>query len=96
MSDQSVVRDERTVAVENASYRLAYTVLSFGVLVVTAYRGFLGQSGWDLLALVIVSSGIATLYQWKHQLLDRRILLPALIVALCSGILAALLAWFLS
>ncbi len=94
MGNQSVMRDERTTAVENASYRLAYIFLSFGVLLATTYRGFLGQSGWDLLALVIISSGIATLYQWKQQLLERRVLLPAIIVALCSAVLAALLAWF--
>ena len=33
----SVQRDERTVAVENASYRWAYLFLSFGLLALVAY-----------------------------------------------------------
>jgi len=58
MNNQSVTRDERTAAVENTSYRIAYLVMSFGLLVCIAYRGFvLQQSSWDLLALVILGDG---------------------------------------
>ena len=97
MKDQNVLRDERTVAVENASYRLAYTFISFGVLLSVVYRGFvLNQSSWDLLALVILSSGVATLYQRAHKILDRRMLIPAIILAVSSALTAGLLAWVLA
>ena len=33
MTTQPIMRDKRTVATENASYRWAYVVLSFGLLV---------------------------------------------------------------
>lgn len=97
MKEQEILRDERTVAVENASYRLAYIGISFGVLLSVIYRGFvLNQSSWDLLALVILSSGIATLYQGQHKIWDRRMLLPALALMASSAIVAALLVWLLT
>lgn len=97
MKDQSIVRDERTVAVENASYRLAYTFISYGVLLIVVYRGFvLNQSSWDLLALVILSGGVATLYQGTHKILDRRMLIPAIILMAGSALVAMLLAWLLA
>jgi hypothetical protein len=95
MRNEPVMRDERTVAVENASYRLAYTLLAFGVLLSVAYRGLvLEQSGWDLLGLVIVSSGVATFYQGVHKTLPARWLRTAALIAVAAGILAALLAFF--
>jgi len=95
MRNEPVMRDERTVAVENASYRLAYTLLSFGVLLSVAYRGLvLGQSGWDLLGLVIVSSGVATFYQGVHKTLPAHWLRTGALIAVAAGILAALLAFF--
>lgn len=97
MKNEFAIRDERTIAVENASYRLAYTVLAYGVLLSVVYRGFVLQEGsWDLMALVILSSGIATLYQGRHKILDRRMLLPALILMLLSGLAAAIIAILLS
>ena len=55
MTGTVVHRDERTTAVENASYRWAYLVLSFGLLLIVAFRSFVyGESAWDLLALVVL------------------------------------------
>jgi len=97
VKEQEILRDERTVAVENASYRLAYVVISFGVLLSVIYRGFvLNQSSWDLLALVVLSSGIATLHQGQHKIWDQRMLLPVLALMGSSAIVAALLAWLLT
>ena len=51
----TVERDERTVAVENASYKWAYILLIFALLIDVVYRGMVRQeAAWDLLALVIV------------------------------------------
>ena len=62
-----VQRDERTIAVENASYRSAYLFLSYGILALVAYRSFvLHESGWDLLALVILGGVVTTAYQGIH------------------------------
>ena len=87
MSDNPVPRDERTIAVENASYRLAYLVLSFGLLVIIAVRALvLKQAGWDLFVLLILSSGVATFYQAKQQTLTRRWAIQGILVALIAAV----------
>jgi 1,4-dihydroxy-2-naphthoate octaprenyltransferase len=93
MTDQPVNRDERTVVIENASYRLAYLVISFGVLVSVAYRSFiLKQSNWDLLALVVLGGVTATLYQGAHKVLSRRWMLATVITVMAAGLIAFVIA----
>jgi hypothetical protein len=95
MIERTVERDERTVSVENASYRWAYLFLSFGLLASAAYRGFARhEQAWDLLALVVLSGAVTTLYQGSRQVLSRRwvmVSVVAVVVALVmSGILVVL------
>lgn len=73
MTNRSVDRDERTVAVENASYRWGYQFVSFAVLLSVAYRGFaLKQASWDLLAIVILGGVVTTVYQRNQRILTLR------------------------
>lgn len=73
MSRPAVDRDERTVAVENASFRYSYLTLSFGLLAISAVRSLLRQeASWDLLLLVIVGGAVNTLYQARHGVLTPR------------------------
>lgn len=89
MNNQSVNRDERTAAVENTSYRIAYLVMSFGLLVCIAYRGFvLQQSSWDLLALVILGGVTATIYQETNKVLSRRWGIAVVASLVIAGLLA--------
>lgn len=93
MKSDLVTRDERTLAVENASYKPGFYVMAYGLLVLTAVRGLLfNQASWDLLALAIVGSGVATLYQGQKQILQRGWGLKALGVAVIAAAAAALLA----
>ena len=88
MTGDDVVRDERTLSVENASYRWGYLFLAYGVLLIAAYRGLVQRvASWELLALVIVSGLVTTLYQGRYRVLSRR----WAAVALGAVILAALL-----
>jgi hypothetical protein len=90
MNNESVVRDERTMTVENASYRWAYHLLSFGLLLDVAYRGVArNESSWDLLALVIVTGLAATLYQQANKILSRRWALTAVVTAVAAAVIAA-------
>lgn len=95
MTADQIHRDERTTAVEHASYRLAYLVLSYGLLAAVAYRSFArGESAWDLLALVVLGGAVSTVYQARHQVLGRRwvqVTLASIVAALIIGALAALL-----
>ena len=55
MTSAIVERDERTTALENSGYRWSYLVLSFGLLLIVAYRSFArGEASWDLIGLVLV------------------------------------------
>ncbi len=96
MKNQIVARDERTTTVENASYRIAYSVMSFGLLISVMYRSIvLGDSSWDLLALVVLGGLVATFYQGSHQILNRRWAFVALAIALLAAIIAFAIAFLL-
>jgi hypothetical protein len=94
MSALTIVdRDERTLAVENASYRLVYLFLAFALLLDVAYRSFVRQeSAWDLLVLVIAAGALATLYQAKHKVLTAGWVRLVILTAALAGTTAALIA----
>jgi hypothetical protein len=92
MNNQSVSRDERTTVIENTSYRIAYLVMSFGLLASVAYRGFfLQQNSWDLLALVILGGLTATMYQGINKVLSRRWILTTVVTIVIAGLLAVVI-----
>ncbi len=94
MNDQLKIRDERTVSVENASYKIGFIMLSFGVLLILSVRGLvLHQAYWDLFALVMVSSWVAVFYQSTHQVRTaswRAIVAVILIGAVFGGVIVGL------
>lgn len=93
MMDQEVIRDERTEAVENASYRLAYCLLQFGVLICVAYRGFMfDQACWDLLGLVIITGWVAMVYQGAHKVFTWRFTRATVGILILSAVIAAVTA----
>ena len=93
MNSTLVHRDERTEAVENASYRWAYLFVSFGLLLLVAYRSFAREEApWDLLALVILGGLISSAYQGLHKVLNKRWALVTAATMLIAAILAAVIA----
>jgi hypothetical protein len=91
MSNTFVERDERTLAVENASYRLGYLFLSFGVLVLVAYRSFVHhESSWDLLALVILGGFVPNAYQAYKRILTVHWAKAQAIAIVAAAVLAIL------
>lgn len=94
MSSISVQRDERTVAVENASYRWGYVLISFGVLMLVAYRSFArGENNWDLLALVVVGGLVPNAYQAANHILNRRWVLTSVVTLVAAAIVATMVAF---
>jgi hypothetical protein len=90
-----VQRDERTVAVENASYRWSYLFLSFGLLALVAYRSLVrDESPWDLLLLVVLGGGVGTAYQSSHRVLSKRWAVASLIAVLLAAALAVVIVLF--
>ncbi len=85
-------RDERTIATVNASYRQVYLVLSFGLLLITAYRSYaLNDASWELLGLVELVGGVSAAYQGAHHVLTRRwALMSGVAVAVAAALAAAI------
>jgi hypothetical protein len=93
MNTPRIDRDERTEAVENASYRLAYLLMSFGILLDVMYRSErLHQTCWDLFALVILSGAVGRLYQSRHQALAPGWVKKALVLAVLAAAIGAVVA----
>jgi hypothetical protein len=90
-----VERDERTVAVENAGYRLAYLFMSFGLLVLVAVRSFVNhESSWDLMLLVVLGGGVGTAYQGWHKVLSKQWAFTSAVAVVAALVMAAILATF--
>jgi hypothetical protein len=91
MSATNVIdRDERTVAVENAGYRWGYILLTFGLLLDVAWRGWWrGEAAWDLLALVFGGSLVSTLYLARYKALGRGWAWKGLLAGGIAAVLAA-------
>lgn len=82
--DRLVARDEREMSVDRAADRLAYLVLSFGLLVIVAYRSIVdGVASWELLALVLLGGAVSAIYRMRHGVLTRQ---AGLVLAAASGI----------
>lgn len=92
MNAATLERDERTIAVENASYRWGYLLLAFGLLASVAYRAFVhGQASWELLGLVILSGALTTFLQSRERVLTPRSARLAIVGVVVAAIIAAVL-----
>ena len=88
----TVLRDERTLVVENAGYKLAYLLVTYGLLAAVAYRAFaLKQSSWDLMGLVVAGGFVATAYQGFNRVLSRHWVLVTLLTAATATAVAVVL-----
>jgi hypothetical protein len=87
----AVERDERTVAVENAGYRWSYLVLSFGLLILVAYRSFVrNDAAWDLLGLIVLGGLVNAGYQGSRQTLHRRWIAVTAVTMVVAALVAAM------
>lgn len=89
-----VPRDEREQSIDHAADRLAYLVLSFGLLAIVAYRSLAdGASSWDLLALVVLGGVVGTLYRMARRAVSREWVIMAAGTAVVALILAVVAAF---
>jgi hypothetical protein len=94
MNKQPVIRDERYYAVENASFRIGYLILAFGLLLLIVIRSIVyRESNWDLFALIVISSFAATIYQFVHKIVVFS--WKWIYYAILAGLLAAIMAFLL-
>jgi hypothetical protein len=89
----AVERDERTVAVENASYRWAYLLLTYALLVDVLLRSLArGEASWDLMAMVIAGGVVCAVYQARHKILAHGWVTKVLLTASIAGVIAVVTA----
>ncbi len=95
----SAESDERTVAVENASYRWGWLLLYVGVLFAACYRIYVRQeAAIDLLVLATGSVAFCTLYQIRQKALTharyKKMLRIGLVFGVLGAILGLILCWY--
>ncbi len=89
-------RDERTLAVENASYRWGFYFITYALLLDVAYQSFrYNRATWDLLAIVLGGGAITSLYQARERILCRSWWKPALLAAGIGAVVAAIAAFLM-
>ena len=86
-------RDEREVAIDHAADRLAYLVISYGLLLAVAWRSFTrGEAAWDLLALVLLGGIVGGVYRLLNGAVTRAWVVVAAVTAAAALVVAAVLA----
>jgi len=91
-AEQTLERDERTVAVENASYRWAAYFFSYALLIDAAYRGWMRhEAAWDLMALVVLGGGISIYYQGRQKTLGHGWGKKVALIACLAAVIALIL-----
>jgi hypothetical protein len=84
-----VFRDERTAAIENKSYGLAFGIMTGLLLIDVMVRAaFYDQAAFDLLAIIVVGSGAASIYQIKQRAFGTGMGLKIALVMLFAGVVA--------
>jgi hypothetical protein len=94
MNKPPVVRDERYYVVENASFRIGYMIIAYGVLLLIVFRSIAyHETNWDLFALVIISSFAATIYQIIHKTItiSRKLIYFFIAITLLAAIVSAII-----
>lgn len=91
-----MTRDEREARIDDSADRVAYLVLSYGLLGIVAYRSFVDHAAsWDLLALVVLGGAVGTIVRLRRHALTGRWLAVAIGSLLIAAILAVVIAFAL-
>jgi hypothetical protein len=85
-------RDERELTIDRAGDRLAYVVVSYGLLALVTYRSLVErQASWDLLAVVVLGGLAGTAYRLWHRAFTRETALVAGLTILVAAVVGVLL-----
>lgn len=75
MISKMVEKDERTTFIENISYKFGYLFITFALLLDVAYRSLKhNQASWDLLAIIIISGVVMSIYQYRQKILGKTLM----------------------
>lgn len=88
-----IARDERELSVDMAADRLAALVLSFGILVIVAWRAFADhEASWELLGLLILSGLVGAGYRFGKRASSVRLVSVMALAAAIALVVAIVLA----
>ena len=88
-----MARDEREARIDDSADRIAYLVLSYGLLAIVAYRGLVERvASWELLALVVLGGVVGLAERLRHGVASPRWLTIGLVTLLVAAAVAAILA----
>lgn len=94
MTNKMITKDERTNFIENISYKFGYNFIAFTVLLDVVYRGLrFNEAPWDLLAIVIISGLVMTVYQYRKKILGKAWLKTVAITFMVTFIIAFIFAF---
>ena len=92
MTEQPIIRDERTKSVGDASSRLGFNILCFGLLIDIIVRSAVfHEAPWDLFGLVIIGSWAAMIYQGLHKTFPPHFWRSVLVLGLISGLVSIII-----
>jgi hypothetical protein len=85
----NIEKDERTMSVENQSYRIGYLILDFGILIDIMYRAFMfNESAWDLFGIIFLGGIVTTIYQCNNKILTKNWVKSTVLISLLSAFVA--------
>ena len=86
-----VTRDERETRIDLAADRIGYLVVSYGLLLIVAYRSFVnGEAAWDLIGLVVLGGFVGLAYRARQRVALGRWTLTLVTIGI-AAIVAALI-----
>ena len=89
----ALVPRERDAQVDLAADRVGYLVVSYGLLLIVAYRSFVnGEAAWDLIGLVILGGVVGAEERIRRGVMSGRWMLMLLITMGSALIVASLIA----
>jgi hypothetical protein len=96
MTNKMIIKDERTAFIGNISYKFGYNFITFALFLDVIYRALrFNEAPWDLLAIVIISGLVMTVYQYRQKILVRAWLKTVAITFMVTFIIAFAFAFFL-
>jgi Family of unknown function (DUF6442) len=93
---KKIEKDERTVFIENQSYKYGCAILNFGILIDIIYRSVrFNEASWDLFGLIFLSGLVTTVYQYKQKIFTKNWIKSILILIIITAILSVILTLFI-
>lgn len=87
MQLKKIEKDERTIFIENQSYRFGYAILNFGILIDIMYRSIrFNETCWDLFGLVFLGGLVTTVYQFKQKIFTKKWIKAILLLIISTAI----------